>query len=153
MSHRLYEKQLAQATRPDQSVDLARLGELVTAAYAEAEREQRRNEHSIAVMIEEVDQLNRSLQALVAARTAELAEATDALNMTLDNVDQGIVMTDSEGRTVKAHSVILSTGATANWLGLPNELRLAQTGGGVVGSTTSRRWLIRSSRPMGVSLS
>jgi len=98
MSHRLYEKQLAQATRPDQSVDLARLGELVTAAYAEAEREQRRNEHSIAVMIEEVDQLNRSLQALVAARTAELAEATDALNMTLDNVDQGIVMTDSEGR-------------------------------------------------------
>ena len=53
MSHRLYEKQLAQATRPDQSVDLARLGELVTAAYAEAEREQRRNEHSIAVMIEE----------------------------------------------------------------------------------------------------
>jgi thioredoxin reductase (NADPH) len=30
-----------------------------------------------------------------------------------------------------AQSVIVATGATANWLGLPNEMRLAQTGGGV----------------------
>lgn len=30
-----------------------------------------------------------------------------------------------------AHSVIVATGATANWMGLPNEQRLAQTGGGV----------------------
>ncbi len=32
---------------------------------------------------------------------------------------------------VHAHAVILATGATANWLGLPNEYRLATTGGGV----------------------
>jgi thioredoxin reductase (NADPH) len=32
---------------------------------------------------------------------------------------------------VRAQSVIISTGATANWLGIPNELRLAQNGGGV----------------------
>lgn len=32
---------------------------------------------------------------------------------------------------VQAHSVILATGATANWLGLENEMRLAQSGGGV----------------------
>jgi thioredoxin reductase (NADPH) len=37
----------------------------------------------------------------------------------------------SEGNTVQAHAVIIATGATANWLGLPNELRLARTGGGV----------------------
>lgn len=30
-----------------------------------------------------------------------------------------------------AHSVIIATGAKANWLGLDNELRLAQSGGGV----------------------
>jgi thioredoxin reductase (NADPH) len=37
-----------------------------------------------------------------------------------------------EGRApVRAHSVIISTGATANWMGLENELRLAQIGGGV----------------------
>jgi thioredoxin reductase (NADPH) len=36
-----------------------------------------------------------------------------------------------EGKTVRAHSVIIATGAVANWLGLPNEQRLAMTGGGV----------------------
>lgn len=35
------------------------------------------------------------------------------------------------GHTVKSHAVIVSTGAKANWLGLPNELRLATSGGGV----------------------
>jgi thioredoxin reductase (NADPH) len=35
---------------------------------------------------------------------------------------------DAEYRT---HSLIVATGATANWLGLPNEQRLAQSGGGV----------------------
>ncbi len=37
----------------------------------------------------------------------------------------------SEGRTVRAHAVVISTGATANWMGLENEMRLARTGGGV----------------------
>lgn len=41
------------------------------------------------------------------------------------------VLKTSEGNTVRAHAVIIATGATANWLGLPNELRLATTGGGV----------------------
>ena len=36
---------------------------------------------------------------------------------------------DSE--TVQAHSVIIATGARANWLNLENEQRLAKTGGGV----------------------
>ena len=37
----------------------------------------------------------------------------------------------SGGSTVKAHTVIVSTGATANWIGLDNEMRLARAGGGV----------------------
>lgn len=40
-------------------------------------------------------------------------------------------LTTSKGKTVQAHSVVIATGATANWLGLDNELRLAQIGGGV----------------------
>ena len=35
------------------------------------------------------------------------------------------------GEAVLAHAVVVATGATANWLGLENELRLAQMGGGV----------------------
>lgn len=36
-----------------------------------------------------------------------------------------------EGGTIRAHGVIIATGATANWLGLENEMRLARMGGGV----------------------
>ena len=32
---------------------------------------------------------------------------------------------------VETHSLIIATGATANWLGLPHEQRLARSGGGV----------------------
>ncbi len=37
----------------------------------------------------------------------------------------------SEGNNIEALSVIIATGARANWLNLPNEQRLAKTGGGV----------------------
>jgi thioredoxin reductase (NADPH) len=37
----------------------------------------------------------------------------------------------SGGQSVHARAVIIATGATANWLGLPNEMRLASQGGGV----------------------
>ncbi len=40
-------------------------------------------------------------------------------------------VTTGDGSTIQAHSVIIATGATANWVGLENELRLAQIGGGV----------------------
>ncbi len=36
-----------------------------------------------------------------------------------------------DDRVYLAHSVIVATGATANWIGLENEMRLARTGGGV----------------------
>src|ERR1043165_490049 len=37
----------------------------------------------------------------------------------------------SGGKAVHARAVVIATGATANWLGLPNEMRLASQGGGV----------------------
>ncbi len=40
-------------------------------------------------------------------------------------------LTTSDGSVVQGHAVIIASGATANWLGQENELRLAQTGGGV----------------------
>jgi thioredoxin reductase (NADPH) len=36
-----------------------------------------------------------------------------------------------EGSEILTHTVIIATGAKAKWLGLPNEQRLAQSGGGV----------------------
>lgn len=37
----------------------------------------------------------------------------------------------SGGQHIKAHAVIIATGAVANWMGLKNEMRLAMSGGGV----------------------
>ncbi len=41
------------------------------------------------------------------------------------------VVVGEDDKQYKAHSVIIATGATANWLGLANEERLARSGGGV----------------------
>ena len=45
--------------------------------------------------------------------------------------ERPFVLELSDGSTVRTHSVIIATGATANWLGQENELRLATSGGGV----------------------
>ncbi len=41
------------------------------------------------------------------------------------------VLTLASGQSIRASSVIIATGATANWVGATNELRLATSGGGV----------------------
>lgn len=41
------------------------------------------------------------------------------------------VITPSYSAPITAYAVIVATGAAAKWIGLPEELRLAQTGGGV----------------------
>lgn len=40
-------------------------------------------------------------------------------------------LTTDTGEQIRAKAVIIATGATANWLGLENEMRLAMSGGGV----------------------
>ncbi len=38
---------------------------------------------------------------------------------------------DSDDNEIESHAIIVATGARANWLGLENEQRLAQSGGGI----------------------
>jgi thioredoxin reductase (NADPH) len=56
---------------------------------------------------------------------------TNADVVKCDFTQRPFVLETSEGETIRAHAVIIATGATANWIGLPNELRLAMNGGGV----------------------
>ena len=56
---------------------------------------------------------------------------TNADVVKCDFSQRPFVLETSEGETVRAHAVIIATGATANWIGLKNELRLAMNGGGV----------------------
>lgn len=63
--------------------------------------------------------------------TRVLLQDIDEISFSADPINEPHTLKTSKGATVRAHAVIISTGATANWIGLENELRLAQIGGGV----------------------
>lgn len=50
---------------------------------------------------------------------------------TVDLAARPFEVTGEDGTVYKAHALVIATGATANWLGLDNEQRLATSGGGV----------------------
>ncbi len=105
--HKLFARQLAKATKPSGEVDLNVLGELVISAYEESDRDQRRTDRSISLMIEELDQLNRDLGRMIEERTAALREREAQLqaqnlrfNAAVNNMSQALLMFDGLGRMV-----------------------------------------------------
>ena len=58
-------------------------------------------------------------------------EVRSELVSSIDMSDHPFRITSSYSEPVEALTVIIATGAKAKWIGLPNELRLAQHGGGV----------------------
>jgi diguanylate cyclase (GGDEF)-like protein len=105
--HRLVAKQIARASDAEGVVDVDKLVRLVTGAYGEFDRDRRRTDRSMALMIEEIDAINRNLEELVAKRTAELrARERDlqAQNMRFDtavnHMTQGLLLFDPMHRLV-----------------------------------------------------
>ena len=111
MPHRLFAKQVAKATKPSGEVDLDLLGQFVSAAFVDADSDRRRTDRSIALMIEELDQLNRGLEQTIVERTGELRQRERELrlqnmrfNAALENMPQGLCMFDSERRLVVSNA-------------------------------------------------
>jgi diguanylate cyclase (GGDEF)-like protein/PAS domain S-box-containing protein len=105
--HRLVAKQIAKATDATGAVDINKLAALVGGAYDEFDRDRRRTDRSMSLMIEEIDAINRNLEQLVAKRTSELrAREQDlhAQNMRFDtainNMTQGLLLFDSSQQLV-----------------------------------------------------
>jgi diguanylate cyclase (GGDEF)-like protein len=103
----LFVRQVAKATKPCGSVDLDLLGQLVSGAYDQAHHDRRRTDRSIALMIEELDQLNRGLEQLVEERTVALRQREEELraqnlrfDAALNNMSQALLMFDSSARLV-----------------------------------------------------
>ncbi|MGH6770578.1 MAG: putative bifunctional diguanylate cyclase/phosphodiesterase [Xanthobacteraceae bacterium] len=102
---KFFDRQLAKARRPSGEVDLDLLRDLVVAAYEETDRDRRRTDRSISLMVEKLDQLNRGLERLVEERTAALQEREDELraqnllfDAALNNMSQALMMFDAQGR-------------------------------------------------------
>jgi diguanylate cyclase (GGDEF)-like protein len=98
--HKLFAKQLARVRLASGAVDIDALAALVSTTYEEADRDRRRTDRSIALMTEEVDQLNRGLECLVDQRTAELQTVRNVLEAALDNMSQGLLMFHAQARLV-----------------------------------------------------
>ena len=79
---RLFAKQLAKATKADGEIDLEALEGLVVAAYEDAERDRRRKDRAMSVMIKELEQAH-----------TRLLDAFDA-------VPEGLALYDSGDRFV-----------------------------------------------------
>lgn len=108
---RLFERQRAKATLPSGEVDVDALGELVIKAYEQSERDLRRTDRSIALMAQELDELNRGLENLVQLRTAALREREDQLkeqnflfDAALNNMSHGLLMFDDDANLVICNS-------------------------------------------------
>jgi diguanylate cyclase (GGDEF)-like protein len=105
--HRLVAKQIAKATDATGAVDLDKLAVLVGSAYDEFDRDRRRTDRSMSLMIEEIDAINRNLEQLVAERTSELrAREADLqaqntrFDIAINNMTQGLLLYDSLERLI-----------------------------------------------------
>ena len=63
---RLLARQVDRARGADGTTDVAALGRLVLASYEEGERDRRRIDRAMALMAEELEGANRSLERLLA---------------------------------------------------------------------------------------
>jgi diguanylate cyclase (GGDEF)-like protein/PAS domain S-box-containing protein len=105
--HKLLARQLAKATKSSGEVDLQALLALVAEAYAQSYNDRQRTDRSIALMIKELEQLNRGLDELVQERTAALREREAELqaqnfrfDAALKNMAHGLCMFDSDQRLI-----------------------------------------------------
>jgi len=109
--HKLLARQLAEATTTAGSVDLQALLALVSAAYQQSDSDRQRTDRSIALMIGELEQLNRGLDQLVQERTAALREREAELrtqnlwfDAAIENMPHGLSMFDRKECLAVANS-------------------------------------------------
>ncbi|GGC26448.1 hypothetical protein GCM10011504_00910 [Siccirubricoccus deserti] len=94
--HRLLDRQLAQARQADGAVDLDVLLALVATTYDHADLDRLRVERASALMAEELDQTNASLEASVAT----LAQQNMHFTAALENMSDGLCLYDPAGHCI-----------------------------------------------------
>lgn len=105
--HKILTRQLAKASTPSGDIDLQALLRSVSDAYEQSDSDRIRTDHSISLMIEELDQLNRDLDRQVRERTRALAEREAELQAqnlrfltAIGNMPHGLSMFDAEERLI-----------------------------------------------------
>jgi diguanylate cyclase (GGDEF)-like protein len=97
--HRVLQSQLARARRPDGTLEIEALLVLVEKTYAQFDRERTRNEHSNALMMAEIDEVNAARDAVLES----LSQEHRKLDAALENMAHGLGMYDAGGRLMVAN--------------------------------------------------
>jgi signal transduction histidine kinase/CheY-like chemotaxis protein len=116
--HKLFARQLAKATTASGEVDIELLGQLVGSAYEQAERESRRTDRSISLMVEELDANLRERE-----RAADLLrEQKIRLDATIASMADAMLVADEDGRIIVANPAAkrlfgdFQDGGSGDWL-------------------------------------
>ena len=96
--HKLLQAQLRKSARADGSLDHNKFVGLIDSAYHDSDRERRRSERSIDLMVRELGELNANLESLASRRADKLRGVLIAFNSTLQNTAQDIFVIDASGR-------------------------------------------------------
>ncbi|MBR1179383.1 EAL domain-containing protein [Bradyrhizobium sp. KB893862 SZCCT0404] len=113
--HRLLARQIRQATDEAGQVDLTRLGELVSAAYEESDRDRRRTDRAIKLMIEELEQTHKRAEQ-------DLLRAREFLDSIIENIPIAVFAKDA-----KDSRYVLLNRAGEEYYGMPREEMLGKT--------------------------
>jgi diguanylate cyclase (GGDEF)-like protein/PAS domain S-box-containing protein len=114
-THRLLTRQIRQATDESGQVDLTKLGELVSAAYEESDRDRRRTDRAIRLMIEELEQTHKRAER-------DLLGAREFLDSIIENVPIAVFVKDA-----KDSRYVLLNRAGEEYYGMPREEMLGRT--------------------------
>ena len=112
--HRLLERQIRSATRPDGTLDVETFAAMVDAAYERHDAERRFEAHTTQTMAEELDARNASVLAEARAR---IEQSQAFLSSVIDNIPAAIIARDTRAD----RRIVLWNQAAARMYGFPPE--------------------------------
>jgi diguanylate cyclase (GGDEF)-like protein/PAS domain S-box-containing protein len=104
---RLVEKQLARARGHDGTLDLEAMARLVAAAYDDADRDRKRSDRSIALMVTELEGLNAGLERIAEERSAALSKAEARYRDLIENAVIGVYRSSLDGVQLFANPALV----------------------------------------------
>ena len=113
--HRLFARQIRQSTDESGRVDMTRLGELVNAAYEESDRDRRRTDRAMKLMIEELEQTHKRAEQ-------DLLRAREFLDSIIENIPIAVFAKDA-----RDSRYILLNRAGEEYYGMPRQEMLGKT--------------------------
>ncbi|AWL97745.2 MULTISPECIES: putative bifunctional diguanylate cyclase/phosphodiesterase [Bradyrhizobium] len=113
--HRLLARQIRQSTDESGQVDLTKLCELVGAAYEEGDRDRRRTDRAMKLMIEELEQTHKRAEQ-------DLLRAREFLDSIIESIPIAVFAKDA-----KDSRYVLLNRAGEEYYGMPREAMLGKT--------------------------